>query len=244
MLKFFRRIRQNLLVSGHTKKYLWYAVGEIVLVVIGILIALQINNWNQNRINKQLERNYLENMMVNIQNDIRRMDAIVLDRYEGKMEGLTLAKAYNKGTLQVADTLDFLLKASYGAVFSNGVNFFSNQTFDELISTGNLQLIRDNELKTQINNYYGFVHNQVLNISHYKTDYIKMINSLRSFDENNPNHISPSDQKIMIEALKSLEFLQAVNLEMTYASRAYTILQGVSESAKDLLQTIQQYLKK
>ena len=47
MIKFFRKIRQNLLSEGKTGKYLKYAIGEIVLVVIGILIALQINNWNE-----------------------------------------------------------------------------------------------------------------------------------------------------------------------------------------------------
>lgn len=47
MIKFFRKIRQNLITEGKTGKYLKYAVGEVVLVVIGILIALQINNWNE-----------------------------------------------------------------------------------------------------------------------------------------------------------------------------------------------------
>ena len=55
MIKFFRKIRQNLLSEGKTGKYLKYAIGEIVLVMIGILLALQVNNWNQNRINKQKE---------------------------------------------------------------------------------------------------------------------------------------------------------------------------------------------
>jgi len=49
MIKFFRKIRQNLLEDNKTGKYFKYAIGEIVLVVIGILIALQINNWNENR---------------------------------------------------------------------------------------------------------------------------------------------------------------------------------------------------
>lgn len=48
MIKFFRHIRQNLLSEGKIGKYLKYAIGEIILVVIGILIALQINNWNEN----------------------------------------------------------------------------------------------------------------------------------------------------------------------------------------------------
>ena len=49
MIKFFRKIRQNLLMENKTGKYLKYAIGEIMLVVIGILIALQINNWNDTR---------------------------------------------------------------------------------------------------------------------------------------------------------------------------------------------------
>ena len=49
MIKFFRKIRQNLMNKGEAMKYLKYALGEILLVVIGILIALQINNWNQDR---------------------------------------------------------------------------------------------------------------------------------------------------------------------------------------------------
>ena len=55
MIKFFRKIRQNLLSEGKTGKYLKYAIGEIVLVVIGILIALQINNWNENQKNNEKE---------------------------------------------------------------------------------------------------------------------------------------------------------------------------------------------
>jgi hypothetical protein len=50
MIKFFRQICQNLLNEGKTSRYFKYAIGEIILVVIGILLALQINNWNENRI--------------------------------------------------------------------------------------------------------------------------------------------------------------------------------------------------
>ncbi|MBL0025801.1 MAG: hypothetical protein IPO98_12760 [Saprospiraceae bacterium] len=63
MIKFFRRIRQNLLNEGKTSRYLKYAIGEIVLVVIGILIALQINTWNESYKNKVSESMYLNEMM-------------------------------------------------------------------------------------------------------------------------------------------------------------------------------------
>jgi len=59
MIKFFRKIRQQLLAEGAVKKYLLYAIGEILLVVIGILIALQINNWNEQQKIAQQTRHYL-----------------------------------------------------------------------------------------------------------------------------------------------------------------------------------------
>jgi len=49
MIKFFRQIRHNLLMENKTSKYLKYAIGEILLVMVGILLALQVNNWNENR---------------------------------------------------------------------------------------------------------------------------------------------------------------------------------------------------
>ena len=60
MIKFFRHLRQNRIMENKTSKYFKYAIGEIVLVVIGILIALQINNWNTNRINSNRETNYIK----------------------------------------------------------------------------------------------------------------------------------------------------------------------------------------
>ena len=59
MIKFFRNIRQNLLSEGKTSRYLKYAIGEVVLVVIGILIALQINNWNEQRKLHLKEKSFL-----------------------------------------------------------------------------------------------------------------------------------------------------------------------------------------
>ena len=66
MIKFFRKIRQNLLVENKTGKYFKYAIGEIVLVVIGILIALQINNWNE----KRKAKSYESQVYKQIYNDI------------------------------------------------------------------------------------------------------------------------------------------------------------------------------
>jgi len=66
MIKFFRNIRQSLIMENKTSKYFKYAIGEIVLVVIGILIALQINNWNELRKERKLEVVVLNDIKDNI----------------------------------------------------------------------------------------------------------------------------------------------------------------------------------
>ena len=91
MLKFFRKIRQNLLSEGKTAKYLKYALGEIVLVVIGILIALSINNWNEDRKDTNREKATLYKFLQDLKSDstyfqvnlgkIRSIDSLHLELY-------------------------------------------------------------------------------------------------------------------------------------------------------------------
>lgn len=73
MIKFFRRIRQNLVNEGKTSKYFKYAIGEIILVVIGILIALQINNWNEGRKKVQLEISILKDIKSDLKDNINNL---------------------------------------------------------------------------------------------------------------------------------------------------------------------------
>ena len=73
MIKFFRKIRYNLMEQNKTGKYLKYAIGEIILVVIGILIALSINNWNESRKLQEEINTYLTQKLVNLHEDQLRL---------------------------------------------------------------------------------------------------------------------------------------------------------------------------
>ena len=77
MIKFFRKIRQNLLNEGKTAKYFKYAIGEIVLVVIGILIALSINTWNENRKNKNEASFQLSKLKDNLNADKAQIKMVI-----------------------------------------------------------------------------------------------------------------------------------------------------------------------
>jgi len=74
MLRIFKDIRQSLLNEGKTSRYLRYAIGEIVLVVIGILIALQINNWKEQRKAKIIEANFFEDVLEDLKKDQDRLE--------------------------------------------------------------------------------------------------------------------------------------------------------------------------
>ena len=75
MLTFLRKIKRSLVESGSARKYLLYAIGEITLVVIGILIALQINNWNEWRKDRKKEKEILTELAVTLTNNIERIDS-------------------------------------------------------------------------------------------------------------------------------------------------------------------------
>ncbi len=77
MIKFFRKIRQKLLTENKFSKYLIYAIGEIVLVVIGILIALSINNWNQKQQQKKVLNNIYATIKADLQQDIKNINNVV-----------------------------------------------------------------------------------------------------------------------------------------------------------------------
>ncbi|WP_417236917.1 DUF6090 family protein [Bizionia paragorgiae] len=81
MIKFFRKIRQNLLSENKFSKYLIYAIGEIVLVVIGILIALSLNNWNENLKSIKEEKEILNNIYKDLSTD-----SIQFDYYESQFQ--------------------------------------------------------------------------------------------------------------------------------------------------------------
>lgn len=74
MIKFFRGIRQQLLSENQLGKYLLYAIGEIVLVVIGILIALQINSWNNERLERRSEIVVLNEILGNLERDVEKLN--------------------------------------------------------------------------------------------------------------------------------------------------------------------------
>jgi hypothetical protein len=153
MIKFFRKIRQNLLMENKTGKYFKYAIGEIVLVVIGILIALQINNWNNNRIEKQFETQILKEISKSIKNDLRRNKAIIKNRILPKKEAIEkLIKNLNSKEMEHDSIL-----WSYFSTMKLGATFTYDKGPYESLKSAGLQKIKYDSLRSKIINLYDNV---------------------------------------------------------------------------------------
>jgi len=158
MIKYFRKIRQNLLSEGKTGKYLKYAIGEIVLVVIGILIALSINNWNENAKNKRLETSYLIRISKDLENDLLEFEKTKEIAQQRNDRVIFLQHAIEVVDL-VHKSPDYFVNSIVIAGYTYRPSI-SNHRFDELKSSGRLALIQNEELRVSIAKYYDFVFNQ------------------------------------------------------------------------------------
>jgi len=130
-------------MENKTGKYLKYAIGEIVLVVIGILIALSINNWNVNRIDNIQENKYLNNVKLDLQKDLVSL-TYQLNFRNKKFKGTQkLIKQIN------GEPIVDVAELTYNVVYTLMEDRFTpnNSTYTELASSGNLNLISNDSIK-------------------------------------------------------------------------------------------------
>lgn len=148
MIKFFRNIRQNLLKEGKTTKYLKYAIGEIFLVVIGILIALSLNNWNENRKQEQNLKKVYRVIVEDLEKDNLEIDSILVDLKKRE-------KLLDKVMSQTL-TKEFLLASPAATNMMTGFPDFSIQTrgFELLKKITAPENNLTSDMNTQISTFY------------------------------------------------------------------------------------------
>ncbi len=239
MIKLFRNIRKNLISEGKTSKYIKYAIGEIVLVVIGILIALQINNWNENRKNHALEQAYIKNLYDDIHKDVSFINQFIINRYDRKIAALEMGKAYYQGTYTIKDTLSFLNEIGYGGVYGTNLWGFEKTTYNELISTGGFRIISNDSLRKAILNYYLYQNRITEGSGDKETGYTDFINSKTPFDKKNIGFKSDFDQKFLLKSLQSKEFYELLNLEITSGKSKKYIADDIISEANKLLRLLE-----
>lgn len=148
MIHFFRKIRQNLLSKGNIGKYLKYAFGEIVLVVIGILIALQINNLNEFRKERRVEFNTLNEILANLDDDLKNLDLKINETNIFLTHSSKVLEHLQNGT-PLTDSLMY----HYSALIGHG-NFEPTRIAYEKLSTIGIDIIQNKNLRQAISELY------------------------------------------------------------------------------------------
>ena len=154
MIKLFRNIRQTLIMENKTSKYLKYAIGEIVLVMIGILLALQINNWNETRKDRVFEVKMLSEIRNALENDIVSFERSVLRLH--KLDSATNVMAehiYKQSTF--VDSLYYKGESRWYYLRA-GIQYQYNRGPYEAIKSSGIDRISNDSLRNKLIKLYDF----------------------------------------------------------------------------------------
>ncbi len=162
MINYFRKIRQQLLVENKTGKYLKYAIGEIVLVVIGILIALSINNWDINKNQQEKIKEYAKLYIQDLEADIlmTEINWKMMINVSDKIDSL-VQSVQNKKIEEISN-IDFLCM-TWNILYRPYK--WNRSTIDQMKSSGSLQYIEDVSISKKIREYDALTY-------HFDGDYL------------------------------------------------------------------------
>ena len=147
MIKFFRKIRYDLMDKNETGKYFKYAIGEIILVVFGILIALQVNTWNQERILNNEEETILKDITAEFLQNKEALNTAINNNVDCFEASNTIFQLIGKNLFEIKKhNTDSLL---YN-IFETGEFIPSENTISDLIQSGRLQVLHNEKLKVYI----------------------------------------------------------------------------------------------
>lgn len=215
MFKFFRKIRYALVDNNKTGKYIKYAVGEIILVVIGILIALQINNWNEQRKNIIEESIILSNLIEDLRADI--------DGYNESIDWLKSRQANVDSLILFLKNPDISVndaKLTYWLITSGYILDYTPvyPTYTEIIGSGKLSLIESEEIKKGLANYRSNFDNDVRVFTSYDVGVKRIEYKALTYIEGKPiaqffgDNYEIKNKNVIVDKTKLLEDKELLEL--------------------------------
>ena len=229
MIKFFRKIRQQLVSDNRFNRYLLYAIGEILLIVIGILIALQINNWNEER----KSRNELSKFLISIKYELEQDIIFYQELIESNLDRVDFLSSLSRGEYDIIE----LERTSY--VISK--NFDPRQfgtSYYTIKENGQLNDIKNEDLKNQMILYYESLSIEFNNFSDWHRKFVAenidsyLVNDL-ILDEN-----AYTDASLVITEMKNKKLPNFVNFQKVILKRFEKMASDNIDSAKKLIEQI------
>ena len=214
MIKFFRNIRQKLFSEGKWSKYFLYALGEVVLIVFGILLALQINNWNENRNLRTKEKEALLEIVSDFETNISELQRLLTGgnhNVSNTIQSIEFLIDFIESNQIYHDSIDVHFNTANQYIEIN----LKTSGYESLTSTG-IDLILDANLRSKIGEYYSstierpkIAYKELRDdYYHYMLDYLRN-DFIQSFNKlENSSHIAPRNydelkgRKDYVESLK------------------------------------------
>ncbi|WP_282043666.1 DUF6090 family protein [Winogradskyella flava] len=244
MIKFFRQIRLNLMETGKTSKYFKYAIGEIILVVIGILIALQINNWNEGKKAKAKEREALLEIVSDLEYSLNDLDKVVNTQNNNLTKNINSLKILIK-VLQTDQKYHDSLGTHFNSTNSYDEPYFKTSGYNSLSSIG-MDLVEDSKIRSEIGQFYsaaisdteGAFSELKKDFHEYMLDFIRKDFTLLTLDKG---------QKVLYpnnyETLKvDKEYIQSLRIFLALNESYLNSLNDIKDEAIQLKKDIETYL--
>ena len=243
MIKFFRHVRKSLLMENKTGRYFKYAIGEIVLVVIGILIALQINNWNENRKSNHFEIKILKEIKASMQLDLERNQDILKERILPKRAGIQSLIKNMHSTEKVNDSI---LRKNFNDA-SRGILFTYDKGAYESLKAKGLDKISNDSLRNRLIRFYeNWLPRGKELIKEYNETYsqrIKLRDKVfeRSYIEGKAWYVSTQLNTTDLKSNKDL--LKLLDIEGDIYRNNNRVIVPIIEEAQDIILFIDKTLK-
>ena len=233
MINFFRKIRYELLEKNKTGKYLKYAIGEILLVIIGILIALQINNWNDKRIEIKQLNTSLHAMLEELNQNIQFLET----EKEDKQKRLATLENFKAGVVSNQELREIVYAVSDEIKSKEFTTIYLSLKDEKKI-----RLIKSQELRNQITTFYEYElasisdantwHEKFVgeNIDPYILDYIPLFDTIEA------------DLNLVNELLNKSKFKNILTTQKMVYNGYMTSNERVTQLANDLKLNIDSYL--
>ena len=244
MIKFFRHIRKSLLMENKTGKYFKYAIGEIILVVIGILIALQINNWNEGKKAKEKEREALLEIVSDLEYSLNDLDEVVNTQNNNLTKNINSLKTLIK-FLQTDQKYHDSLGTHFYSTNSYDEPYFKTSGYNSLSSIG-MDLVEDSKIRSAIGQFYsasitdteGAFSELKQDFHEYMLGFIRKDFTLLTLNEGQ-NVLHPNNY----ETLKvNKEYIQSLRIFLSLNEAYRNSLNDIKDEAIQLKKDIETYL--
>jgi hypothetical protein len=245
MIKFFRKIRLELINKNMNTKYFKYAIGEIILVVIGILIALQINNWNDYKKSKEKEKQILTEIISDLDYSLKEFDRVTNNRTNNLKRTIYSIKTLInviESNQSYKDSLGYYFRAANAYDMVD----FKTSGYQSLISIGT-DLIEEPSIRSGIGQFYTSTISNIkgdfeevhLDFYSYMIDYFRKDFTM-VLDNTHIETLVPNN----FEALKKdKEYVQSLRTFLSVNDNYLNQLKIANQSAKELKDNIENYIR-